>query len=171
MTRNQSLLLVLIVAVVVAAITRLLPHPPNFSPLVAAALFSGAVITDRRLALLVPLAAMLLSDLVLGFHTTMAFVYLALALVVGVGSLLGKRRAPLLLGGVGVAGALVFFVVSNAGVWLQGSLYAHSLAGLIDCYLLALPFFPSTLLATLLYGALLFGAEQLLGKSLRPLQA
>lgn len=171
MTRYQSLLLALIVAVVVAAITRLLPHPPNFSPLVAAALFSGAVITDRRLALLVPLAAMLLSDVILGFHATMAFVYLALALVVGIGSWLGTRRAPLLLSGGAVAGSVVFFAVSNAGVWLQGGLYAHSLAGLVECYVLALPFFPSTLLATLIYGALLFGAEHLVGRSRHPVRA
>ncbi len=171
MTRNQSLLLALIATVAVAAVTRLLPHPPNFSPLVAAALFSGAVIANRALALLAPMAAMLLSDVILGFHDTMAYVYLALALVVGIGSWLGARRAPLLLTGGAVAGSVAFFVVSNAGVWLQGGLYAHSLAGLIDCYVLALPFFPSTLLATLLYGALMFGAEYLLVRSQHPVRA
>ena len=150
---------ILAIAIFIAALTRLLPHPPNFSPVMALALFSGAALRDWRLALLVPLAAMLMADLWLGFHATMVFVYLGMALTVGAGRWLGARRRPLLLLAAGMAGASLFFLVSNAGVWLTQDIYPATGAGLVGCYLAALPFFHQTVLATLVYGALLFGME------------
>jgi hypothetical protein len=150
---------ILAFAIVIAALTRLLPHPPNFSPVMALALFSGAALRDWRLALLVPLAAMLMADLWLGFHATMVFVYLGMALTVGAGRWLGARRRPPLLLAAGMAGASLFFLVSNAGVWLTQDLYPATGAGLAACYLAALPFLHQTVLATLVYGALLFGME------------
>lgn len=147
------------VAIAALALSRLVPHPPNFTPLVAAALFSGAFCRDWRLALLIPLAAMLLADLWLGLHATLAFVYLGMALAVVVGSWLGTRRRPVLLLGAGTLAAVLFFLVSNFGVWLTQELYPHSAAGLAACYLAALPFFANTLAATLLWGAVLFGGE------------
>jgi hypothetical protein len=150
---------ILAIAIFVAALTRLLPHPPNFSPVMALALFSGAALRDWRLALLVPLAAMLMADVWLGFHATMAFVYLGMALTVGAGRWLGARRRPLPLLVAGMAGASLFFLVSNAGVWLTQDIYPATGAGLAACYLAALPFFHQTVLATLVYGALLFGME------------
>ncbi len=150
----------LVAAIAALALSRLLPHPPNFTPLVAAALFSGATCRDWRLALAIPLAAMLLADLWLGLHATLAFVYLGMALVVAVGRGLGPRRKPALLLGAGTLGAVLFFLVSNFGVWLTQELYPRGAAGLAACYLTALPFFTNTLLATLLWGALLFGGER-----------
>jgi hypothetical protein len=150
---------ILVATIALLALSRLLPHPPNFSPLVAVALFSGALCRDWRLALGIPLAAMLLADLWLGFHATLAFVYLGMALAVAVGRALGERRRPALLLGAGLLGSVVFFLVSNAGVWLTQDLYPPTAAGLAACYLAAVPFFHNTLLATLLWGALLFGAE------------
>lgn len=151
--------IVFVAAILVAALSRLLPHPPNFSPVVAMALFGGAVLMDRRLALIAPLAAMLLADVVLGFHSTMIFVYLAMVLVVVAGRMLGARRGVLTLAGAGFGGALVFFVLTNAGVWWVQGMYSRDFAGLLACYTAALPFFHNTLLATLLYGATLFGLE------------
>lgn len=150
---------ILAIVIFIAALTRLLPHPPNFSPVMALALFSGAALRDWRLALLVPLVAMLMADLWLGFHATMAFVYLGMALMVGAGRWLGTRRGPLPLLAAGITGASLFFLVSNAGVWLTQDLYPATGAGLAACYLAALPFFHQTVLATLVYGALLFGME------------
>ena len=149
----------LVVAIAALALSRLLPHPPNFTPLVAAALFSGALCRDWRLALVAPLAAMLLADLWLGLHATLAFVYLGMALAVAVGRALGERRRPAILLGAGLLGSSLFFVVSNAGVWLTQDLYPPTAAGLAACYVAALPFFAHTLLATLLWGAVLFGGE------------
>jgi len=149
-----------VVAIAALALSRWVPHPPNFTPLVAAALFSGAICRDWRLALALPLGAMLLADLWLGLHATLAFVYLGLALAVVVGRGLGSRRQPVLLLGAGTLGAVLFFLVSNFGVWLTQALYPHTAAGLAACYLAALPFFANTLLATLLWGAALFGGER-----------
>ena len=82
---------ILMATIVVIALTRLLPHPPNFSPVVAVALFGGAALADRKLAFIVPMAAMFIADLFIGFHNTMVFVYLAMALVVAFGLVLGKK--------------------------------------------------------------------------------
>ena len=151
--------IIFVAVVLIAAFSRLLPHPPNFSPVIAIALFSGAVLMDRRLAFITPLLAMLLADLVLGFHGTMIFVYTAMALVVLLGRGLDKRRGVLTLAGAGFGGALLFFVITNAGVWWLQGMYSHDMAGLMACYVAALPFFHHTLMATLLYGAMLFGLE------------
>lgn len=156
--------LVFICVVLGLALSRLLPHPPNFSPVIAIALFSGAVLRDWRLGLLLPLLAMLLADLVLGFHGSMVFVYLAMACVVLVGRTLAAERRPLVLSGAGFGGALLFFVISNAGVWWVQDMYSHDLAGLVTCFVAALPFFHNTLLATLLYGSILFCLERYLKK-------
>lgn len=151
---------VIALAIAVTALTRVLPHPPNFSPVMGLALFTGAALRDWRLALLLPLSAMLLADLWLGFHATMVFVYLGVALVVAAGRWLGTRRRPLPLLAAGVAGASLFFLVSNAGVWLTQDLYPATAAGLAACYVAALPFLHHTVLATLGCSALLFGMER-----------
>ncbi|HAD09117.1 MAG TPA: hypothetical protein DCF62_06530 [Porticoccaceae bacterium] len=143
----------------VIALTRLLPHPPNFSPVVALALFGGAAFAERRLAYLVPLAAMLLADLFIGFHQTMMFVYVGMALVVVIGRWLGENRRLPVLALTALAGSGVFFLLSNAGVWWLGATYPHSLEGLLACYVAALPFFHNTVLATVVFAALLFGFE------------
>ena len=156
---KHSPAIIVIAAVLLAALSRLLPHPPNFSPVMAMALFSGAALMDRRLALIVPLLAMLLADLILGFHGTMVFVYLAMALVVLGGRILGDKRGLLSLAAAGFGGALVFFIVSNAGVWLVQDMYSRDFAGLLACYGAALPFFHNSLIATLLYGGVFFGLE------------
>ncbi len=150
----------IICAILLAALSRLIPHPANFSPVIAMALFAGASLADRRLALIVPLAAMLLSDLLLGLHGTMVFVYGGIVLVVLGGRWLGERRGAWLLTGAAVGGSLVFFIVSNAGVWLSGGLYPLSGAGLLACFIAALPFLHTTLLSTLLYGGLFVLVEQ-----------
>jgi len=149
----------LVVAVTALVLSRWLPHPPNFTPLVAAALFSGALCRDWRLALAIPLSAMLLADLWLGLHDTLAFVYLGIAAAVALGRGLGSQRQPAWLLGAGTLGAVLFFLISNFGVWLTQDLYPPTVTGLAACYLAALPFFTNTLVATLLWGALLFGGE------------
>jgi len=149
--------------ILLAAAARLLPHPPNFTPILAMGLFSGAMLADRRLALALPLGAMLLSDLLLGLHQTLLFVYLGVACSVFIGFLLRGRVAalPVTLAALGASAA--FFLVSNLGVWLLSGMYGHDPAGLLSCYTMAIPFFHYTLLGTLLYIAILFGAARLLG--------
>ncbi len=143
--------------ILAAAASRLLPHPPNFTPIGAVALFGGACLADRRLAFLVPLAAMFMSDLVLGLHRGMPVVYLCFALMACLGFRLRCHRRPLPVAAAAVAGALLFYLVTNFAVWSHGKLYPLTLDGLAACYVAAVPFLQNMLLGNLGYAALLYG--------------
>jgi len=155
---------VLVGMVLFAAVARLLPHPPNFTPIAAMALFGGVYFADRRAAFLVPFAAMYLSDLFLGFflydfgwfHGTMPFVYGSFALTVMIGLWLRQHRTAWRMAGAVLASAILFFVVTNFGVWALGSLYPTTLDGLVAAYVAAIPFFHNTLLGTAVYTTVLF---------------
>ncbi len=155
MPRTRAL--VIVGMVLAAAVSRLLPHLPNFTPIAAMALFGGARLADRRLAFLVPLAALFLSDLVIGLHAGMPFVYGSFALIVGLGLRLRERRSALPIAGAALAGSLLFFVVTNFGTWAVGGIYPRTPAGLAACYLAAIPFFGPTLAGDAIYTTLLFG--------------
>jgi hypothetical protein len=150
-------LLALLSAILAAAALRLVPHPPNFTPIGAMALFSGAYLGRRALAFVAPLAALLLSDLVLGFYHGMATVYLSMALVTVIGMLALQRRSALRIGSAAVVGSLLFFVLTNLGMWWFSGFYPHTLAGLEACYVAAIPFFQNSLAGDLFYASLLFG--------------
>jgi hypothetical protein len=157
MTSNQTRLAALLSAIVGAAALRLIPHPPNFSPIDAMALFSGAYLGKRAIAFVAPLAALLLSDAVLGFYNGMATVYAAVALIVAIGWWASSRRTPLRIAVAAVAGSITFFVVTNLGMWLFSGFYPLTAAGLAACFVAAIPFFQNTVAGDLFYAALLFG--------------
>lgn len=157
MTSSNARLTVLLGAIAAAAALRLVPHPPNFSPIDAMALFSGAYLGRRALAFVAPLAALLLSDLALGFYSGMLFQYAAVILVVLVGMVAIRRVTALRVGGATLAGAILFFAVSNFGVWLVSGMYPMTAAGLGACFVAAVPFFQNTLAGDLFYAAILFG--------------
>jgi hypothetical protein len=157
MIDNRSRFLALLSAIAVAAALRLVPHPPNFSPIDAMALFSGAYFGRRALAFVAPLAALLLSDLVLGFYAGMNFVYASVALIVLIGWWVSERRTLLRVGTAALAGSVAFFVITNFGMWLFSGIYPRSMAGLEACYVAAIPFFQNTLAGDLFYASLLFG--------------
>ena len=177
--------LVLAALVIAAALTRLLPQPPNFSPVIAIALFAGAYLADRRWALLVPLAAMLISDLALAaIHGGIYLQHLAgpvalsvyacilLSTVMGFG-LRGRVSGGRVLGG-SVAGSVLFFTVTNFMVWLGTTAASANVAcqaGLAPCYAAAIPFFHWTLLGTLFWSAVLFGGFALLRRQVPALRA
>ncbi len=140
-----------------AALVRLLPHPWNFTPIGAMALFSGATFRDRRLAFVVPLATLFLSDLVIGLHSLMWAVYGSFAMMVWLGTWLRARRRLWPIAATTLAGALLFFVVTNFAVWLSGMTYSKTVAGLVACYVAAIPYFGNTLAGDAFYVALLFG--------------
>ena len=148
---------VLVGMVLAAAAFRLLPHPLNFAPIAGMALFGGAHFSEKRQAFLIPLAAMLLSDLVIGFHSTVPFVYLSFILIVGIGMMIRKRRQILPIAGAATASSLLFFAVTNFGVWAVQDLYPKTAVGLGACYIAALPFLQNTLLGDALTTAVLFG--------------
>jgi hypothetical protein len=164
-------LLVLVSMILAAAASRLIPHPPNMTSLTAVALFGGAYFSDRRLAFLVPLSALFLSDLVLGFYRHMEIVYLSFALIVAIGLWLQNHRRALPIAGAAVASSVLFFVLTNFGVWVFDALYPKTMEGLIACYVAAIPFFQNTLLGDLLYTAVLFGGFALLEMQLPVLRA
>jgi hypothetical protein len=143
--------------VAMAAASRLLPHPPNFTPLAAMALLGGAYLPDKRVAFAVPLAALFLSDLVLGLHAGMWAVYGSFMLVVCLGFTLRRSRKPLRIGAAALASSVLFFALTNLAVWAFGSMYPKTAAGLAACYAAAIPFFRNTLAGDLFYTALLFG--------------
>ncbi|MCZ6804044.1 MAG: hypothetical protein O7D86_08955 [Proteobacteria bacterium] len=152
----------LLILILVAAFSRLIPHPLNFTPIGALGLFAGAYIVDKRVWLL-PLCALLLSDFIIGFYNPIAmlFVYLGFALSVFIGRLvLSEKRTTFRLGGAAITSATLFFIVSNFGTWLTGILYPISFAGLIECYVMAIPFYGNTLSGDLFYVVVLFGTYE-----------
>lgn len=158
MTRLAAIL----IAVAGAAALRLVPHPPNFSPIDAMALFSGAYLGRRGLAFAAPFGALFLSDIVLGFYFGMAFVYGSVAAIVLIGWLVSANKSALRIGIGAMASSVLFFAITNFGVWLGEAMYPHTLVGLAECYTAAIPFFQNTLAGDLFYSALLFGGFALL---------
>jgi hypothetical protein len=150
--------------ILAVAASRLIPHPPNVASITAVALFGGAYISDKRLAFLVPMAALFISDLVLGLYGHMEVVYGSFALVVCIGLLLRRRRTPLAIGGAALASSVLFFVITNFGVWAFGSLYPKTMAGLLACYVAAIPFFQNSLFGDAVYTVALFGGFALAAK-------
>lgn len=152
------LLVACLVGLVVAA--RLIPHAPNLTPIVAAALFAGTVFRSRALALAVPIVAMLLSDLLIGFEDwrIRVIVYAALILPVILG-LWGRRFRPIVaLLPLALASSLLFFAASNFAVWAFSGMYSLDFSGLVRCYVMALPFLQNTVIGDVAWTAALFGS-------------
>jgi hypothetical protein len=175
--------LTLVAMILLAALSRLLPHPPNFSPVEAMALFGGAYFANRAWALLVPLAAMVLSDIALGLSmggeywsyvaTSLSFwsVYLCIGLstVLGFG-LRGKVGGANVLG-YSLVGSILFFVVTNGVTWFDSTMYPQTGSGLVAAYVAGIPFFQWTVMGTLFYSAMLFGGFALLRQQAPSLRA
>jgi len=159
----QNLLLILrkeifpIGLILILVFARLIPHPPNFSPIIAVAMMSGFFFRNIYLSLGVLLVSMLLSDAFIGFYNNMLFVYLSLFLIAFVFYKITEKINFKNLFIYGFVGSLIFFIVSNFGLWVVGSPgvnnipYDRNLSGLIECYVLAIPFFGNTFLSTLIF--------------------
>ncbi len=150
-------LLIITGIIIFAALMRIVPHYPNFTPVAALALFGGAHLGKRWLAFLLPLTALFVSDLFLGFHNFMIPVYFSFALVVLLGRLMRNNiRIPFVIGG-SLSGSLLFFLITNAAVWISTPYYPNTFQGLMTSYTMAIPFFHTALLGDLFYNALFFG--------------
>lgn len=171
MTAQHARLLAIISAIFLAAVLRLVPHQPNFTPIGAMALFGGAYLGRRAVAFAAPLGALLLSDLVLGFYPELIFVYLSTAAAVVIGWALAKRKTIAGVGLAAVASAVLFFTVTNFGVWLVMDYYPKTLAGLAACYVAAIPFFQNTLAGDLVFAGVLFGGFALVERRVPLLRA
>jgi hypothetical protein len=171
--KNKSLTtqLITVAAIIFAlALFRLIPHWPNVSPVAAMALFGGAYFADKRLAFIVPFAALFLSDLVLGLHNSMIFVYAGFALTVLLGFRLSKSITLTNTAFAIVASSVLFFLLTNFGAWLTSALYAKTAAGLMQAYVAGIPFFQNSLLGNLAYTAVIFGGYHLLQKNIAGLK-
>lgn len=136
--------------VIIAAVMRILPHPPNFAPIGGLALFSGAHLSLKQ-AMAISLTTMFVSDLFLGFHATIPFVYGSFIAIVFIGSFLKKKRKTYYLLGASLAASILFFIVTNFGVWFVGTMYPKTISGLINAYALGIPFFRNTIIGDLVY--------------------
>lgn len=148
--------LVLIVGLIaLAIIARLLPHPTNFTPIGAVALFAGATLGSRLQSVLIVICAMLISDAYIGMHMLLPVIYGCLLFNVWLGWRIQGHTRPLNVVGSSLVGSVVFFVVTNFACWV--SFYDHTLSGLTSCYVLAIPFFHNTVLGDLFFTTALFG--------------
>ncbi|MEA5110940.1 MAG: DUF6580 family putative transport protein [Lentimicrobium sp.] len=152
-------------AIAVAAVMRLVPHWPNFTPVAAIALFGGAYINRKALAFLVPLAAMLISDLFLGFHSTLLAVYAAFIITVFIGLKLGKNVKAGNVALASVSSSVIFFLITNFASWMSGMMpYSPDFSGLMQAYAAGIPFFNNGLLGDLFYNTVLFGGFYLISR-------
>ena len=143
--------------IVLAAALRIAPHPWNFTPVGAMALFSGAVLKDRRLAFLFPPLALFAGDVFIGFHKLIPIVYASFLINVAIGLWLRDRRTVARISLATLLGAIQFFLVTNLAVWQFLGGYPHNPSGLLACYIAAIPLFWNTLAGDAVYAALLFG--------------
>lgn len=160
-TRN----IIIFLAITGAAFMRLIPHWPNFTPVAAMALFGGAYINRKALAFLVPLAAMLISDMVIGFHSTMIAVYAGIIITVMIGFALSNKvkAGNVLL--ASVISTIIFFLITNFGAWMSGMMpYSKDFSGLMQAYIAGIPFFNNGLLGDLFYSTVFFGGFYLISK-------
>ena len=160
-------LVTLLLIILGAALFRIMPHPPNVTPIAAMALFAGAYLPSKRLALVIPLAAMLLSDLLLGLHDSMLYVYAGVALTVVIGFSLSQhpRVMPAIV--ASLLASSLFFLLTNFGAWATSGIYPQTIEGLSMAYTAGIPFFRNSLLGDLFFTAVLFGGFQAL-ESMNP---
>jgi hypothetical protein len=147
---------------ILAPLFQYLPNIPNFAPIAALALFSGVYLKGKY-ALIIPLAAMLISDYFIGFYNPyiMLSVYLSFALIGLAGIWLKRNKTLANIFAGSLLGSVLFFLITNFAVWsVPNSYYPYTLTGLLDCYVLALPFFRNSLTGDLFYAIILFGAYE-----------
>ncbi len=185
--QNNTLLLTAIILIVYAAFTRLVPHPPNFTAIGAMAVFGGSAISNKKVALLLPVAALFLSDVCLqllnitpGFYGGQLFVYIAFILITWMATYIRKPG----FGNITMAAiwsGVIFFLISNLGVWAFGEhLYPKTFSGLMTCYAAAIPFYKNeffgnfllnTIMGNLFFSALLFGSYYIIASQVKKLKA
>jgi len=151
--------------IIIGILFRFIPHSANFTPVAAVALFAG-VYLNKRQAIIVPLALMIISDLFLGMHNVILFTWGSFILVTLLGSWARNHKTFFGIISTSVLSSLLFYVITNFGVWAMGW-YPKNLNGLIECYIMGLPFLRNFTLATVLYSAVFFGSYELVSSKVR----
>ena len=152
--------------VTLAVLSRFLPHPFNFSPVIGSLLFAGAHM-KRANSLWFPLAVLAVSDLLLspvvyriGIDRTQGIFWFGFACIVAMGWFLRNRVRPLTLGAAALASSVSYFLISNLGVWIGWNTYPKTWEGLVACYVAALPYFQNSLVGDVFYTAVIFGTYE-----------
>lgn len=157
---RQFLLAMLLIGI--AAFTRFIPHPFNFTAVGAIALFSGANFKDKRYAFLLPIIVMFLTDLFIGFHFSMLPVYACFAFAVWIGIRIRNKQSVLKIAGASLLSSITFFLITNLPLWyMDMGLYPVSIQGTMESYQMAIPFFRNQILGDLFYNGILFGVYHL----------
>lgn len=150
--------------ILIGLVARILPHPANFAPIGAMALFGGVYMSKKQ-ALILPIAAMILSDFIIGFDSLpmRLTIYASFLIMVLIGFWLKKHNKFGNIVIASLAGSLLFFLATNFAVWAFGALYPKTIGGLTECYLLAIPFFRNTILGDFFYSGVFFGGYNFIG--------
>ena len=147
--------------VLILSFSRLIPHPPNFTPVIAVAVMSSYFFSNKYMGLAAMFVSMILADSVIGFYSGMFYVYFSLVLIILIFSNLAKYINFKNLFLYSLSGSVIFFIITNAGVWFSGLLYEKSFQGLLECYYMAIPFFKNTVLSTLIFSYCAFIASSI----------
>jgi|TARA_B100000123_G_scaffold228096_1_gene177229 hypothetical protein len=142
----------LLVFGIILALSRILPHPPNFTPIIASAIMAPLLIRDRWFGIAIPIFAMLVADIVIGFHPYQTVIYLTLIVI---GLVAPMQRNIKWITAMAILGPVWFFLTTNFAVWLAWDYYPKTVEGLILCYTMAIPFFQNTLISTCLFTGVL----------------
>ncbi len=156
--KNHKYIFLAVTTIIVLSLFRLIPHPPNFTPILAISVFAGIKFKDNLFSYLVPVFAMLISDAIIGFHSGMIIIYSAIVLSAFVSRRFNTINTSIL------GSCILFFLITNFQVWLMSPSYSKSLTGILECYTLGIPFFGMTLLSTFFYSYILFYSFTFLSK-------
>ena len=148
--KNLKYFILPIGLILILSFSRLIPHPSNFTPILAVGVFAGFYFRNFILSLFIVIISMFIGDLVIGFHNTMIFTYSSLILAVAIGLLIKKFNFKEIIFS-GLSSSVVFFIVTNFGSWLTLEMYEKNFSGLLQSYFMAVPFFHNTLISTLIY--------------------
>ena len=165
--------------ILIAAFARIIPHYPNFTPLCSIALFGSKYFRNGYLAFLIPLVALWFSDIIINnfilsqyfdgftlFYSGFYWQYGSFLLIALLGRKTLNNLSFLKLLGVSISSSLLFFIISNFGVWVSSSIYSKNILGLIACYTAAIPFYFGTFSGSVFYSFFLFGSYELLSKNI-----
>lgn len=157
--------------IIIAAIMRLLPHWPNFTPIAAIALFGGTMFGKKYIAFIIPILALLISDLIIGFHSSMYAVYFSFIITVLIGIQLRKNMKVFNIFAATLISSTLFFIITNFAAWLGNPLYTNNVAGLMQSYIAGLAFFNdgsngismflNEIVGSIFYNTILFGVYYL----------
>jgi len=159
--QNITRMAVIAAMMLLAAFTRLIPHPFNFTAVMALALFGGAKFKNTSLAIVLPLIVMLITDAILGFYSLMPFVYGCIVVTALIGTAVGRKSNPAYVIGGSLISSVLFFLVTNAAVWYHNPQFTQDPSGLMMCYDIAVPFFRNQLFGDLFFNFILFGSYRL----------